>query len=102
MRNPFAAPMGYSHAMPARIRADGFVDPCIPTLAAKPPSARSDRSTTQECSVSHFFIGAGATASWGSMVPAPCPLLIRSLPFSLIVAKLSLPRGLWTVGEVLG
>jgi hypothetical protein len=24
--------------MPARIRADGFVDPCIPTLAAKPPA----------------------------------------------------------------
>jgi ATP-dependent DNA ligase len=24
--------------MPARIRADGFVEPCIPTLAAKPPS----------------------------------------------------------------
>jgi ATP-dependent DNA ligase len=22
----------------ARIRTDGFVDPCIPTLAAKPPS----------------------------------------------------------------
>jgi ATP-dependent DNA ligase len=21
-----------------RIRADGFIDPCIPTLAAKPPS----------------------------------------------------------------
>ena len=31
-------PVGYSHAMPARIRADGFVDPCIPTLAAKPPA----------------------------------------------------------------
>jgi bifunctional non-homologous end joining protein LigD len=30
--------VGYSHAMPARIRADGFVDPCIPTLAAKPPA----------------------------------------------------------------
>ena len=24
--------------MAARIRTDGFVDPCIPTLAAKPPS----------------------------------------------------------------
>jgi ATP-dependent DNA ligase len=31
-------PVGYSQAMPARIRADGFVDPCIPTLAAKPPA----------------------------------------------------------------
>jgi len=24
--------------LPRRVRTDGFVDPCIPTLAAKPPS----------------------------------------------------------------
>jgi hypothetical protein len=30
---------GYLTLMPARrFRADGFNDPCIPTLAAKPPS----------------------------------------------------------------
>jgi hypothetical protein len=24
--------------LPRRVRTDGFIDPCIPTLAAKPPS----------------------------------------------------------------
>jgi bifunctional non-homologous end joining protein LigD len=29
----------YFNAMlPRRVRTDGFIDPCVPTLAAKPPS----------------------------------------------------------------